>query len=452
MRKWKTVLIFVLIFALLGGAYFFIENYDPTPQTPSATPSPAIPLLSLDASLISQIDIKNSTEAYTFVQSETGWALKNEPLIELHPSRVESLVFSAATLSADALVAGNTADIAAYGLDKPQATVSLLLQNGSASVFHIGNQTPALDGFYCRLAESQDIYQLSTANASQFLSPLSAFRVMTISALNQADIRSIRIQKRDSIFQVDYEAPPEGVYPGAVSSWHIKSPIVRDADDKLVQEKLLTPLSMLSAHDVAADHPESLSLFGFEGDIVEIKTETETIRFSVGQKDGMSYIVPEGKSTVYFMGPGTLPFMAVTPFDVLEKMTNLISIETVDTIAITISGQQFVLRVDHKGDTMEYFINDVPCKEEAFKAIYVELSALSVDGMVEGTFKTESLTAPASIVYTLTDASCVTLSYYPYDTLNYAVSENGECTFYIKKTKLSQLAEKLQGLLDNPQG
>lgn len=452
MRNWKTILIFVLIFALLGGAYLFIENYDPAPSAPTETPVPLIPLLTLDVSNINQIDVQNTAQGFSFIRTETAWVVKNEPTIEIYPSRVESLVYSAASLSADALIATNAEDLAPYGLDKPQSKISLLMQDASTITFSIGNQTPALDGYYCYLSESRDIYKISTSLGSQFLSPLSAFRVMTISALNATDIRSITIKKENTAFQLQYEAPPEGAYPGAISTWHILSPIQRDADDKLVQEKLLTPLSMLTAHDVAADNPTDLSLFGFSGDSVEIKTETETVRFSVGQKDGMSYILPEGKTAVYSMGAGTLSFMTVTPFDVLEKMTNLISIDTVETIDISLSGQHFILRIEHSGDTMQYFVNDTPCKEEAFKAIYVELSALSVDGMLSAPPALETISPACSIVYTLTDASAVTLSYYPYDSLNYAVSENGECTFYIKKTKLSQLAEKLQGLLDNPQG
>ncbi len=452
MRNWKTILIFVLIFALLGGAYFFIENYDPTPSAPVTTPTPLITLLSADVNLVNQIDVQNSAETYSFVKNEGSWFVKNEPYIELHPSRIESLVYSAATLSADTLVAANAEDLEAYGLKKPQATVSLLLESGASPVFHIGNQTPALDGYYCCLSDSSDVYMLSAASAGQFLSPLSAFRVMTITMLNQADIRSISITKENKEFRLEYEAPPEGSYPGAVSTWHIKSPIERDADDKLVQEKLLTPLSMLTAHDVAADQPSDLSLFGFTGDSVEIKTEAEIVRFSVGQKDGISYILPDGKNTVYSMGAGTLSFMAVTPFDVLEKMTNLISIDTVKTIDITLSGQSFILRIDHIGEEMKFFINDKPCKEESFKAIYVELSALSVDGMIETPAQMQTLPQAGSIIYTLTDGSAVTLSYYPYDSLNYAVSENGEANFYIKKTKISALWEKLNTLAQNPQG
>ena len=48
-RHMKVILSFVLVFALLGGAYFFIQNYDPAARPAKNTPVPKVPMLSLDA-------------------------------------------------------------------------------------------------------------------------------------------------------------------------------------------------------------------------------------------------------------------------------------------------------------------------------------------------------------------------------------------------------------------
>jgi len=449
-RYWKVILSFVLVFALLGGAYFFIQNYDPTEKPAENTPQPTIPLLSLDARLISQVEIQNTKDVYTFVRDGENWLVKNKPNIELYASRVESLCFGAATLAADSLIASSAADLSAFGLDNPQATVTLMEENGTEASFCIGNLTPAGDGYYACLKGGNDIYMLSNSTGSQFCSPLSAFRVMTITAFNQTDIRSITITRGSVSFRIAYVAPPASTYPGAVSTWRIESPIKREADNALVQEKLLTPLSSIVAAGVAEDSPMDISAYGFDGDTVEITTETETVRFSVGIKDGVSYVKMEGKETVFFMGTDTLAFMDVTPFDVLEKMTNLISIDTIDTIDITLPGTHALLRIAHEGENMQYFLNDVQADEEPFKAIYLELAALSVDGMVEKAVDVHGRTPEASIIYTLTDGSTTTLSYYSYDAFNYAVFENSENTFYIKKAKLTELGEKLKAFIQNP--
>ncbi len=450
MRYWKVILSFVLVFALLGGAYFFIQNYDPAEKPAENTLQPTIPLLSLDTRTISQVEIQNTEDAYTFVRDGENWLVKNNPNIELYSSRVESLCYGAATLAADSIIASSNVDLSAFGLDKPQATVTLMEENGTTRSFYIGNLTPAGDGYYTCLEGSNDVYKLSNSTGSQFCSSLSAFRVMTITALNQTDIRSITITRDGVPFTLVYVAPAEKDYPGAVSTWHIESPIKREADNALVQEKLLTPLSSVIASGVTEDSPVDISAYGFDGDTVEIATETETVRFAVGRKDGASYIQIDGKETVYFMGMDVLPFMEVTPFDVLEKMTNLIGIDTVKSIDITLSGTKAFLQIEQEGENMRYFVNDTSADEEPFKAIYIELAALSVDGMVEKAVDVHGKVPQASIIYTLKDGSTTTLAYYSYDEFNYAVFENSENTFYIKKTKITELEEKLKAFIQNP--
>ncbi len=451
MRKGKTIPAFVLVFALLIGFYLFINTYDPASPAPTATPVPTIQLLSVDPAHITEISIENRADTYAFLRDDAHWFIKGKPSVSVDEARVDSLAFSSATFSANALITESAEDMDDYGLEDPISTVTLFLDSGENVSFKIGNPTPAGDGYYASVGDTGAVYTVSVSAGSLFLSPLSSFRFMTITALNTTDIRSITITKENKPLRIVYVAPPEGAYPGAVSTWKMESPLHRDAENSLVQEKLLTPLSSLVATDIAADHPETLSAFGFSGDRVEITTESETIRFSVGQTAAGTYIMPEDSSTVYYMGKAPLSFMTVTPFDILEKMTNLIAIDTVSSIDIHLPAVSCKLDVKHEGENMHFFINNKEAAEDPFKAIYVELSALSVDGMIDSAY-TASASPSGTIVYTLTDGSAVTIAYYPYDDFNYAVFENGESTFYIKKTKLSALSEKLNALVRNPKG
>ncbi len=450
-KYWKVIASFALIFALLGSAYIVIENYDPTEKPAEETPTPQIPLLSMDASLVMQVEIQNSTGTFAFVRDEASWLVKNAPYILLNQSRVESMCFAAATLSAERLIVSNATDLSAYGLQNPQATVTLTSQNGNTAVFSVGNLTPSGDGYYACLFGEKNVYMLPTATAGSFCGNLNTFRVMTITAFNHLAIRSVSITHGGETLHIRYEAPPEGAYPGAVSTWRMESPLKRNADNTAVQEKILSPISMLVAIDVAADNPKDLSLYGFQGDTVTVSTDTETVRFSVGYANDNYYIMVDGNSAVYAMGK-TLPFMTVTPFDVLEKETNLIPLDTVETIEMHLPGVSATLRVAMEGEIMRFFVDDVPAKEDAFKYLYMEIAGLSVDGLVQSPVKTEGKTPEASIVYTLTDGSATTLSYYPYDGFHYALYENGECNFFIKKTRISALADSLRKFVQNPNG
>lgn len=471
--KWKYIIAFIIIFAMLVAAYLLVQ------KMPSKTdvgtqdnnvPNEkivSIPMLSVDVTAVSQITIQNqsikddigdktenpNTETkYTFVRGEGTWVVKNEPYIELHQDMVESLCSAAASLSADASIEESAIDLVQYGLETPQSEVTLTLLDREDITFLIGDQTPSANGYYAKLKDSHDVYMISLATGSHFCKPLSSFRVMTIAALGYFDIQNISIWKNGEELRLSYQDVPESAAPGTLANWYIESPITATADMNAVQSKLLEPFVMLIAESVAEDNPKDLSVYGFKGDRVELTTTTEIIRFEVGVANGMSYIMPEGKSTVYCMGSGALPFMEVTAMDVIQSMTNLVSLAELDSVQLELPGISATLSTKHEGEKIKYFVNDKSADDEAFRNLYIELIALSVDGLASVSEDVSEKTPAASIVYTMLDGSTTTLAYYPYNEFNYAVYENGECTYYIKKTKLSALAESVQAFAQNPNG
>ncbi len=357
-------------------------------------------------------------------------------------------MYSAATLSATRCIVTDATDLGAYGLKEPQATVKLM-QNGAETVFHIGNITPAGDGYYACLDGKRDVYMLATGTAGQFCSSLDMFRVMTITELYHSQIRTVSITKDGTLLRLRYVAPPEGAYPGSVSTWQMESPFETWASNTDVLNLVLSPVSNVVAAAVAEDDATDLSKYGFKGDSVSVSTETETVKFSVGNRDGVYFIVVDGTKTVYIMG-ASLPFMEVSAFDLVEKETNLIPLDTVEKIDLNLGSISATLRVETEGENMKFFVGDTPASEEKFKYLYMEIAGLSVDGVAKN--PKASGTPSASIVYTLANGSATTLSYYPYDSFNYALYENGECTFYIKKTRISNLAASLEKFIQNPNG
>lgn len=450
MKKWGIVISFLLIFAILGTAYFLLTRPQTPESQPEATEKPSVPVLSYAPEEVLQIDIQRKDENLSFVRGEKTWHVKNKPDIEILAVRVESLCVSAATLSADSLIAGDAMDLQTYGLKTPQAKVVLTFMNGKTQTILLGDPSPTNNGYYVCLDGERAVYLLSAGTANQFLSPLTDYRILTVTALGSDDIREISITKSGKTFTLSYTDKEEG--DTLSSAWRIKNPVNKNADDALVQEKILTPVCNLTALDVVADSAENLRQYGFNGDKVVIRTANETIRLSVGKAEGKDYVTLEGKPTVYLMAKSALSFMDVTSFDVLERMTNLVSIESVESIDINLPGISATMEVQFSGEEMKYFVDGKPAEEEAFKQMYVELIALEVDGEVTVPLEESGRKPEATIVFALAEGSTTTLAYYPYDEFNYAVYENGECTFYIKKTKLTALGEKLRAFVQNANG
>ncbi len=449
MKSWKIILAFVLVFSLLFASYYFIEMYEPKRQPSHETKLSQITLLNLNVEEINKLNIKNEEQTFALYREENIWRVENNPSAVLSLSKVDALCFSAANLSAISLVEENAADISVYGLDAPQGVVTLLKENGERNAFSVGNLTPTGDGYYCILENEQNVYLLPQSVGALFLSSLTAFRDMTVVSVDMNAIQSVTIQKGGIPLHLEQKEKTADAHAGAVSTWKIVSPIERDADDVLVREKILTPISQIVAPSVVADTLADIESFGFSGDYLEIKTNVDVIRICFGTAFDKYYLYIDGKETVYEFGLESLPFLDIEAFDVLEKMTNLISVDTISSVDIDLQGTKATLSVSKKGDKLTCFLNDTEVPEKDFKDFYLELAALSVDGVVEKPVDSSVLKPAARIVYMLTDNSTITLEYYPYDSFHYAVFENSENSFYIKKTKLTDLAQKLNMFMQN---
>ncbi|MDD6308704.1 MAG: DUF4340 domain-containing protein [Clostridia bacterium] len=444
MRTWKKIIIFVIVFAILGVAYFFVTRYENPEAEKTQHVASAISVFSVNAEEVTQIQIQNETDSYAFQQNNGAWFVTGAENMELEATRVASLCKNTCSLFAEAVITEKPTDLSVYGLDKPISTVSVNQSSGTVSIM-VGQLTPTGSSYYCKTSLSNVIYQISDYIGEEFCAPLSYYRVMRITALQPTDIREIIISRQNQVIHLSYQVPEEGSYPGAVSSWHMYSPISCDAENTLVQEKLLLPLSSLNAVDIVEDQPSDLSKYGFYGDYVEVATEKERIHLQIGQKDTLYYLLEDHKSTVYLMG-NLLPFMDVTPFDVLEKMTNLYSIDTISNVKIDLPGCSTVLKLTDA----KYFINDKEVEEKYFKDLYMYIAALSVDGIIDKPIESfyHASSAPAAeIRYEMRDNSKVLLKYYSYDALHYAIQENGNFVFFIKKTKLTDLSNTINNYL-----
>ncbi len=439
--KRKHIFLFLCLFLLLGVAYFFITAYTPE-KAPQPSETPLIPISVFEADAVQEIEVTNSHGKYTFSKKTDEWQLKDNPAAQILSGRVTALCHSIASFSAVRIIEKNPSDSSVYGFSSPMASICATLSDNTMHFIYIGQSAPAGDGYYCKSGSDPTVYLVNSGFVSALTEPLRSYRNLQITSLDTNAIRGITLSLEGHVLRLSYRESQEGKYAAAISNWRMESPTQCDAENAKVSEKLLQPLSMLTAVDVAADTIENASSYGFSGDFVEIKTESETIKLKIGEKNGRTYLVQDGKAPIYDMGAAKLSFMTLTPFDVIEPMINLIPLDDVARVEITIPDCQKTLEILRFEEKVDYRIDSKPMDEKAFKSLYMELVGLSVDGLSDKSVLSGA--APiGNITYYKTDGSQEKNDYYAYDALNYAVSHNGNAGFYMKKTKLSDLADKL---------
>ncbi len=83
---------------------------------------------------------------------------------------IDSLIDAAILLKASDKVA-QVDSLANFGLDEPIGSATVHYTDGSSVVLHFGDKAPSGNGYYVRLADSQDVYVVDTETAEYFLAP-----------------------------------------------------------------------------------------------------------------------------------------------------------------------------------------------------------------------------------------------------------------------------------------
>jgi hypothetical protein len=143
-RIFPTMSAVILFVALLGLVLYGPQR--PSRVTPAAPP--AEQLVSLRQEEIKRIDIVAPTFALTV--DKAG----------LQQTAVAAFREHCCPLAATQKVAEHAADLAQYGLAKPQWRIRL---NGQGPALEIGALNPAVKGYYARWSDSETVYLIDTS-------------------------------------------------------------------------------------------------------------------------------------------------------------------------------------------------------------------------------------------------------------------------------------------------
>lgn len=106
--------------------------------------------------------LTNSEYTLTFVQTEEGWSSEEETELLVNQTTAESVLSEMVTLTSSKIAAETTEKKAEFGLEAPQAVLSVLLQDGSEQVFSLGDKTQTGSGYYLSNSEKEEIYLVDT--------------------------------------------------------------------------------------------------------------------------------------------------------------------------------------------------------------------------------------------------------------------------------------------------
>lgn len=159
-------------------------NTDSNPTDDIVSTKPSITLLdnkgdedkNIVAKPMQSVTVQNATDKFTVAydsESKT-YILKGYEDLTLSSTLLTSLRGYTETIQATEKVAAVT-NLAAFGLDKPQATASITYSDGSTARLRLGAETPSKTGFYGQFGEDDTVYIFEANSVALFRAAATAF-------------------------------------------------------------------------------------------------------------------------------------------------------------------------------------------------------------------------------------------------------------------------------------
>jgi hypothetical protein len=480
MKRKRSFIAILVVLALLIGVYVYLSNRPDTPDV--VDKEPAIEISKVDREKIVKLSIDNGNldEALVFEKktrtvesddkdkepkTESYWVNTTPYPVKLVQSKVDELSRSFSSLNAEIVVEEDPKDLSRYGLDKPIATGTAILDDNTKVTIYLGNKTAEGATWYLMKEGDPKVYTVYNQHGQRLNYVLSDFRDKTLPTVDATKMTYLNISGQDrreiEIKLSDDITDEQATY--GIGLYFMTKPFkrVRGVDSEKLAQRL-EKLSGLNIKDFVDDHPTDLGKYGLDQPklnfLIKDSDENE-LELSFGNKldDGTIYFKTSDSDAVYLMDQSRMEFMEFEPMLVTDKFALLMNIQDVDGATIEGRGRKNVLSItrttvesedeDEEDEVIEtYFLDGEEVEEKPFKSFYQSLIGIVVD-------MEKAHTAQGSpdlkITYHKVEGGEATVEVYPHDRDFYSLVVNGdmESEFLIYRNRLDWVFKDLDKLI-----
>jgi hypothetical protein len=282
--NWKKILVLALLLAVLAAAIVYLDRKEKGRQASEGI------LLDIAADMIDRIELRNPEGFFVFSRREPLWQMEKPMAAKADKVALESILDHFSRLQYDRLVAEDSADLKAFGLDTPGIELKLFVKDQPAATVVLGVKNTLDDSSYAKLAGDGRVVSIAAYKRQDLEKGLLAFRdkkffVLDPMAVNSLEYRngnaSVSLAKKDD-------------------RWFLEKPIYSLARESRVSE-LLSAASQLEAASFApAGNAGERAAFGLDKPLLtaEFRTPSGPRRITVGRQGESHYALADGSSEV----------------------------------------------------------------------------------------------------------------------------------------------------------
>jgi hypothetical protein len=228
--KAKTLLILAGVVLVLGAFIWFFERHEPTSDEARSRESQVF--AGLNEKDVLTLDITNSQGVFTIRREGEGWRLTQPIEADADQMTVDSALRALLGLKTDRALPSAEVSLETYGLDTPEAIVTLTSQNGKKHTLTIGDSTP-LDA---KRAVSTDPKSIILTGGSFFAAidkKLDDWRSRRVADVRLDQLATLKVRTDNGTIQAN----------ALGNQWQLHSPV----NDRADREHLQNVISGLNA-------------------------------------------------------------------------------------------------------------------------------------------------------------------------------------------------------------
>lgn len=325
-----------LVTLALMGALLVAYRHQSEQEKPD--PDLGETLVAQDRANLDVIEITNGHGSAVLEKQGGSWKLTRPVADELDPDRLEALLVALSLLQAARRVEleGGNADLAAYGLDKPLASVSW--KGTAGGRLDVGLLSPLDDSRYVKLEGNPGLWMVPTGALAPVLDDPRTYRDTRILVFDPAAVTKVEIAGNGDPLILVRESGSEP------ASWRIEAPAALVADEMQVANSL-SAWAAMRAETFVDDAPASLPAYGLEppaGRLTLHLGDGKSLSLRIGgttKEEGSVHVKREDRPFVLAVGRASLSDLALGVAGWRDKRVAAADPATVTRVTVEAEGR-----------------------------------------------------------------------------------------------------------------
>ena len=460
--NFKTTLIILVVFILLGGVYFFFGRPSPDAEQSKTDMQKIREVYALNKDKIRQIRLSFKDESYqslTLAKNADGtWQLTAPLAADADPPKIDEMLQD--LLEKKVKQTLEAEDLAQYGLQPPNIRVELWIAGESpVKTFLIGDKTVNYSVYAKEQSESH-IFLIESSALNDFTKSPSDLRDRSVFKFSPAEIATLRLEV---VGQPEILCEKQGALnPDAAEEageWKMTQPVQAKADARAVEE-IVSALADLKAVVFEADGDYEPANYGLDQPQITVTLQSNTgdqiQELQIGSDTGTPgriYVAHTEQRAVYAVNTEIYTKLNRSVFDLRDKRV----IDCQRTAA-----HRFTLR---QGDSKVVCQKNVEGEWEITAPVALKADEAAVDDLLFGVdalravafvddqpkrlqpYGLDSPAIEASFMVPDAEPAVLFVGKMKDDNI-YVKAQNAEPIFLVKKTLLDLVGMGVSGLRD----